>query len=77
MNLIPAGRQQIEAMIESNMSNEVYNVILEGLTELAFSRPIYTIRHLDFFFFFAWSAARVAVSKTSLTPSLVFAEHSM
>lgn len=35
-------------------------------------------RHPDFFFpRLAWRAALVAISKTSLTPSLVFAEHSM
>ena len=40
------------------------------------SRGTYSRLHLVFFFFFTCRAARVAVSKTSRTPSLVLAEHS-
>ena len=36
----------------------------------------YKMEHLFFFFFFTCKAARVAVSNTSRTPSLVLAEHS-
>ena len=36
----------------------------------------YKMEHLFFFFFFTCNAARVAVSNTSRTPSLVLAEHS-
>lgn len=39
-------------------------------------RPVYSRQHLLFFFFLTCSAARVAVSNTSRTPSLLLAEHS-
>lgn len=37
---------------------------------------VYRIKHFFFSFFLVSSAARVACSKTSRTPSLVLAEHS-
>lgn len=49
-------------------------VVVKAIVPFFFSKSFYSIVQNPFLLPFFWSAARVAVMKTSRTPSLVFAE---
>lgn len=62
----------------TSTSIEIEEVHRSGFGHRHQNRVQATQKRMHFlgFFFFTWSAALVAVSKTSLTPSLLLAEHS-